>query len=345
MNYEELIMKRSPSPDFGRVLAVLGRKIPDRPVLFEFFLNGPLYAKLARRPEPDAADRRERYRFIAEAFLQAGYDYTTILPNAFGFPAGNKAKDRSISLNDGTVITDRKSFEGYRWQDPAEFDYTLLDDREILPDGMRWIVHGPGGVLENAISLVGYDNLCFMLADDPPLAGAVFEEIGSRLLTYYRLSLEHEATGAIISNDDWGFKSQTMLSPADMRKHVFPWHREIVRAAHDAGKPAILHSCGQHAEVMDDIVDLMEFDGKHSYEDPIAPVEEIYEEWSGRVAILGGIDVDYVIRRTPEEVYLRSRAMVERSADRGGFALGTGNSVPYYIPDEHYFAMISAAFA
>jgi uroporphyrinogen decarboxylase len=35
--------------------------------------------------------------------------------------------------------------------------------------------------------------------------------------------------------------------------------------------------------------------------------------------------------------------MLERSASRGGYALGTGNSVPKYIPDEHYFAMISAA--
>ena len=36
-------------------------------------------------------------------------------------------------------------------------------------------------------------------------------------------------------------------------------------------------------------------------------------------------------------------AMLDRSARAGGYALGTGNSVPEYVPDANYFAMISAA--
>jgi uroporphyrinogen decarboxylase len=35
--------------------------------------------------------------------------------------------------------------------------------------------------------------------------------------------------------------------------------------------------------------------------------------------------------------------MLERAAERGGFALGTGNSVPEYVPDENFFALIRAA--
>jgi uroporphyrinogen decarboxylase len=50
-----------------------------------------------------------------------------------------------------------------------------------------------------------------------------------------------------------------------------------------------------------------------------------------------------VIRSEPDAVYRRAKAMLERSADRGGYALGTGNSVPEYVPQEHYFAMIAAA--
>jgi uroporphyrinogen decarboxylase len=59
--------------------------------------------------------------------------------------------------------------------------------------------------------------------------------------------------------------------------------------------------------------------------------------------LLGGIDVDFIIRHTPEETYTRSRAMLERAASQGGYALGTGNSVPEYIEDEKYFAMTRAA--
>jgi len=31
-------------------------------------------------------------------------------------------------------------------------------------------------------------------------------------------------------------------------------------------------------------------------------------------------------------------------ASRGGYALGTGNSVPEYIPIDNYLAMLSAAY-
>ena len=62
-----------------------------------------------------------------------------------------------------------------------------------------------------------------------------------------------------------------------------------------------------------------------------------------RIAILGGIDVDFVIRSPEEDVYERSCRMLERAADRGAYALGTGNSVPDYVPPEHYFAMTAAA--
>jgi uroporphyrinogen decarboxylase len=37
--------------------------------------------------------------------------------------------------------------------------------------------------------------------------------------------------------------------------------------------------------------------------------------------------------------------MLERASERGGFALGTGNSVPEYVPDENFFALIRAAFS
>jgi uroporphyrinogen decarboxylase len=95
--------------------------------------------------------------------------------------------------------------------------------------------------------------------------------------------------------------------------------------------------------VIDDIVDDMQFDARHSYEDTIWPVEEAYESLHQRIAILGGIDVDFICRSTPEAVYERSKAMLLKTKGRGGYALGTGNSVPEYVPDEGYFAMIRAA--
>lgn len=342
--YLERLSTHFPSPDFEQMARVLALECPERPTLFEFFLNGRLYAFLGEGRYVPREDGFDNVRQLTHAFRQAGYDYVTYRPTEFCFPAGDHPRDQTISLNDGALITDRESFKTYAWIEPEDCDYSSLGRlAEELPEGMRIVLPGPGGVLENVIRLVGYDNLCFMLVDDPGLAHDVFAAVGSRLVKHYEIACECDAVGACISNDDWGFKTQPMLSPADLRNYVFPWHRRIVEAIHSAGRRAILHSCGNPLELMDDVIDGMRFDARHSYEDAIQPVEEAYEEFGDRIATLGGIDVDFVIRSEPDAVYRRSREMLERADGRGGYALGTGNSVPDYVPDEHYAAMAWAA--
>jgi uroporphyrinogen decarboxylase len=331
-----------PNADFRRIEKILRREPADRPVLFEFFLNGDLYAHLAGE-RPDPADPRSAARIAVRGFAAAGYDYATI-NCGLAFPHRDIHHESTRSLNDGAMITDRASFDAYPWPDVDACDYSLIDRlAPALDPGMKFIGYGPGGVLENVIQLTGYDNLCFMLADDPGLVEDVFAAVGSRLVRHYEILRQFRTVGALISNDDWGFKTQTMLSPEDMRRHVFPWHRRIVEAIHAAGLPAILHSCGNLRDVMDDIVDDMGYDAKHSYEDNIQPVEEAYEEYGARIAILGGIDLDFICRSTPAEIDARSRAMLARTAVRGGYALGSGNSIPGYVPVENYLAMIRAA--
>lgn len=331
-------------PRFDNLLKVLRHEVPDRPTLFEFFLNQRLYRRLAGAAWSDAATPLANWRNLVAAFRAAGYDYATVDGSRFRFPGGEHDRAQTISLNQGAVITDRRSFDAYAWPDPDAFDYSTLEAvRPDLPRGMKLVVCGPGGVLENVIGLVGFENLCLLIADDPALVTDIFAEVGGRLVKHYRQAARHDSVGACISNDDWGFKTQTMLSVADMRRYVFPWHQRIVETIHAAGKPAILHSCGQASEIMEDIVGTMRYDGKHSYEDVIQPVEDAYDRWGGRIAILGGIDLDFVIRAPADEVYRRSRAMLERAASRGSYALGTGNSVPEYVDDAKYFAMVRAA--
>ncbi len=334
-------------PNFQNLLQVLHREVPDRPTLFEFFLNEPLYEKLAL---PDAVPRDKDWKMWQldpveiYGFRNAGYDYVTCSGCDMTFTVEEVEKKETISLNAGHSITDRSSFEAHDWPDPDSYDYSRLEKAvDILPEGMKLIVHGPGGILENAISLVGLERLCIMLMDDPDLAKDIFDALGQRMVRYYEISASYDIVGALISNDDWGFKTQTTLSPKDLRRYVFPWHKRIVEIIHGAGKPAILHSCGNLEKVMDDVIDDMKYDAKHSFEDSIIPVEDAYEQWGDRIAILGGIDMDFVCRSRPEKIKERSKAVLARTAKKGGYALGTGNSVPEYVPDENFFALISAA--
>lgn len=331
-------------PDFSNLQAVLAHRVPDRPTLFEFFLNERLYDRLA--PEHrNPTNSLEGMRRMMASFFRAGYDYANVGVPGFSFLEGNiiHRKEKSVSQNEGSVLHNREDFKAFNWPDPDQAQYEFLDElgRE-MPEGAKLIVYGPDGVLENVSELVGYEALCMMILDDEKLAMDIFNEVGSRLTRYYELAALHPAVGACISNDDWGFKTQTIFSPRDMRRYVFPWHKRIIDVIHKAGKPVILHSCGHFQRIIEDVI-VMGYDGRHSYEDAIMPVEQAYEELHQRIAIMGGIDLDFVCRSKPEEVHARSKAMLARAAGRGSFALGTGNSVPDYVPDANYFAMLRAA--
>lgn len=327
--------------DFNLLLAVLRKQAPARPVLFELFMNMPLYERVNGERLRDDSPLGIA-RFTVRAFHKMGYDYATLHASSFHFAGGFETK-HTRSLNANAGIRDERSFEAFAWPDPDACSTDLLDEiKSDLPQGMKLMVMGPGGVLENVIELVGYENLCLMLYDQPELAGRIFDAVGSRLVRYYELALQHEAVGLISSNDDWGFNSQPFLSPAMMRKYVFPWHQRIVDTVHRAGRPVFLHSCGNLNSLMDEVI-AMGYDAKHSFEDNIQPIEQAYEAYAGRIALLGGLDMNYLCTRPEDEIYRRTLAMLERSSIRGGWAVGTGNSVPEYLPAGSLFAMHRAA--
>lgn len=336
----------SKKPDFKQLEKVLRREVPDRTVLWEFFLNDRLYDLLCNGAElPGDPDLYKAVRDIT-AYRNAGYDYAVFhVPESFSFEVRDRHKDSSVSMNGG-MISDWNSFETFPWPRIEDIDFSVMDRIDpYIPEGMKLIPCGPGGVEENVIELMGYETLCYMMLDDPDLVKAVFDRVGALICDYYRIICQYPSVGSIISNDDWGFNTQPLLSPPQMEEYLYPWHRKITSIIHGAGLPAILHSCGNlYPDIMDCVIDDLGYDAKHSYEDNIKPVEEAYEEYEGRIAVLGGIDVDFIISHSEEEVYRRAMALLEQTEGRPGYALGTGNSVPDYVQDSHYLAMIRAAW-
>lgn len=340
-----MIGMKKRQPDFTNLLKVLRKEKPDRLTLFEFFLNADLYEKLADAEALKSSKQLRNLRIIISACKNAGYDFATI-PTSYmqtmRFRKNETEQKNSKSLNQGFVITDEQSFENYRWPNPELGNYEIYEQLETeLPDGMKLIACGPGGVLENAIELVGYENLCMLSLENTELTKNIFDSIGSRLLRYYEIVSAFPAIGAVISNDDWGFKTQTMFSPEMLRRYVFPWHKKIANAIHTKNKPAILHSCGNRSEIMDDIINHMKYDGLHSFEDIISPVENEWKKYHKRIAILGGIDMDFLAKSSSEKIRKRARKLIELSALEGSYALGSGNSIPKFVPVKNFKAMIN----
>jgi len=91
---------------------------------------------------------------------------------------------------------------------------------------------------------------------------------------------------------------------------------------------------------MEDLIVDVGIDGKHSYEDAIVPVQDFQARYGERIAVLGGLDINILSGKSVSEVRAHVRFLLETCGGRGRYAIGSGNSVPSYVPVENYLAMI-----
>jgi uroporphyrinogen decarboxylase len=69
-------------------------------------------------------------------------------------------------------------------------------------------------------------------------------------------------------------------------------------------------------------------------------VVDAKRKYGDRIALLGGIDVDFLCRADEDAVRRRVQSTLEQCVVGSGYCLGTGNSVANYIPIENYLAML-----
>ncbi len=341
-----------PSPDCERFIrAVTTDYEPPRVPLVEYLFNDPIrrpiIEMLGREWVEPGGDRasREAYldNFIA-FWRHMGYDFVR-LELAMPFPGvgGRESKDlhRSFAETGAGPIASMEDFEQYAWPEPSEadfFDYEYIAAN--LPEGMGLIANHAGGMLEHLTTRLGYEPLCLALYDQPQLVAAVANRLGTLMEAYYRRILQLPGLIAVFPGDDMGFRSGTLIGPDHLRKYTLGWHRRFAEMTHEAGLPYFLHSCGQVADIMDDLIDDVGIDAKHSFEDAITPVAEFKRKYGDRIGVLGGVDMDKFARLSPPELRRYVRGIIDDCAPGGRFAIGAGNSMPEYIPLDNYLTFV-----
>lgn len=320
-----------PNPDFSQLEKTLLRKgSPGHVPFYELYVNSGIMEKITGKKIKERVDTVEFYH-------KTGYDYVP------AWPTFTMKRGSLVDTSTEYPIKDRETFEKYEWPKPSDISFREFESIvPVLPEGMR-IIAQTGGIFEMSEYLCGYEGLCFMLLDDRPLVKAIFERIELLYETIYSGMSAIPEVGAVVISDDMGFKTQTLLPPNDLREFVLPLHKKLAGIIHKNKKPCILHSCGNLSAIMDEIIDDVGIDAKHSYEDAILPVTEAKKLYGKRIAILGGFDVDRLCRSTETEIRKYTRMLIEECGDNGAYALGSGNSIADYVPVENYLCMLDEA--
>jgi uroporphyrinogen-III decarboxylase len=342
-------MDKTFQPDYQNLLSVLNNQRPKRLPLYEHHIDVPFVAKALGTelilPKGNLADLKEYYRKIIGFWLDMTYDgfdfeaaICDILPGHGAIMGGMK----------GPIQT-REDFEKYPWADiPKIFKETYAPHfeaiRATLPPGMKAYGGCGYGIFEASQDLVGYEPLCIMQLMDPDLFADLFVKIGDLWCELWSWVIENYSDMFVFyrMGDDLGHKTSTMLDPEVIREHILPQFKRVIELVHASGKKFLLHSCGNIFPLMDDIIGLG-IDAKHSNEDQIAPFEKWIADYNKRIGLFGGFDLNLLVLETPETIY---KTVVEKGTmyrnSTKGYGLGSGNSIPDYIPVENFKAMIKA---
>ncbi|MBI5008131.1 MAG: hypothetical protein HZB98_00415 [Bacteroidia bacterium] len=310
------------SPDYTNLLSVLNNRRPKRLPLYEHHIDPPFISKaLGEEINPaglkgdDLVDYYKKVIGFWKNMTYDGFDFEAaicdILPG-HGAILGGMA---------GPIQT-RDDFNKYPWNEiPQIFKTTYIPHfeaiRKTLPQGMKAYGGCGYGIFEASQDLVGFEYLCVMQCMDPDLFRDLFIKIGDLWVELWSWLIEnyHDLFVSYRMGDDLGHKTSTMREPDIIRQHICPQY--IIGLGIDA---------------------------KHSNEDQIAPFIEWIEKYSSRIGLFGGFDLNLIILNKPEEVL---RNVLEMGTiyrvKANGYGLGSGNSIPGYIPVDGFMAMVEAA--
>ena len=345
--------------DFGRARrAMLRQGEGDRVPLFEISIDKSIREAFLGRPIQQVQDDIEFWQ-------AAGYDFIPMRSGVRSIVRGyhpvvkewlkeRRGLDPDVDagswvIEGGAIVKDREEFEAFPWPSPEELggynDYDVLSTyvdslTRHLPSHMK-VLAQLGYIFMGAWQLLGFENFCVKLVDDPDLIQDVFAKLGESQLAVLKILLSYDCMGTIWLPDDLCYNSGPIASPGTYRKYVYPWYEKIVARCHQADIPVGLHSDGDLGQLLPDLV-ACGFDCIHPFEPPMNDIVAVKREWGDRIALAGNIDLKMTLcGGTPQDVEEEVKSKIAALAPGGGWLLGSSNSIPDFVPLENYKALLS----
>lgn len=346
-----------PGPDYTRVINAINRNGDPNYVPFLEIVADPEFISAYLGEKTPITWNQQADHELWEVSMDQkirfwhslGYDAIRQGP-ALDFPQVPMLKSKDIAIYNRAerewfnekkgCITTWAEYEAYPWSISGQMDFFPMEYiSKKMPEGMG-IFGEIGGVYESLSWMMGYETLCTALYDQPDLVMAICERISQVYISLATSLIQMDRVIGLWMGDDLGFKTSTLISPKHLRQYIFPIQQKISEIAHKYGKPFILHSCGKLDIVMEDLINFVGVDAKHSFEDQIDPVENYCSRYQDRICTIGGIDMDLLIRGTERQIRNRTRNVLEACAPGKAYILGTGNTVANFIPINNFLAML-----
>lgn len=294
-----------------------------------------------------AADLEELKETLGDHLLRLGSDTGYFEPagpdrvrDAFGV-----VWDRSIDKDIGNVEGSRlaaPTLRGYHFPDPLDPRIFADIPERIARYGERFRLFVVGFSLwERAWTLRGLKNMYIDLLDHPRFVRELLGAIAEWNLAQVRRALQLDVDG-VLFGDDWGQQRGLQMGPRLWREFLQPPLQRMFREVKRAGRFVLLHSCGDVAELFDELI-AIGLDCFNPFQPEVMDVYGLLERFRGRLAFYGGLSTQRTLPYgTPEEVREASRRLLQ-AGRAGGYLFAPAHDVEGDVPLENMLAFIEAA--
>ena len=253
----------------------------------------------------------------------------------------NRTIDKDIGIPESYPLAQRslKGFDFPDARDPRRFA-DLPAFIAAYPARFRFVNIG-FSLFERAWSLRSMPELMVDMLEAPAWVDELLDAILSYDLVLIDELLKYDVHG-LLFGDDWGQQQGLLFSPALWRRFIKPRLAMMISAVKQAGKVAMIHSCGKVQQLFPDLVEIG-LDVFNPFQPDVMDVYEIKRQYGDRLAFYGGMSVQGVLPHgTPQEVRNEARRLMDQVGRGGGFIIGPSHHMPADIPVENMVAFIEA---
>ena len=238
-----------------------------------------------------------------------------------------------------------EDLERYIW---PQSDWWRFDNLRSFIDGLNDekvynIRYRVGSVFETAWSIYNFEKFQLDLSLNPEMPLYVMKRIVEVHTENLRevLNIAGDLIDIVYFYDDIASQEGLLISPQMYETFLQPFHQEIIDIAHSYGKPTMMHCCGSIYSTIERFIDM-----KLAILNPIQPFaknmnpENLAEEFGGRIAFHGGIDVQqFLPDASPEQVKEKVEYTSKLLGDNGGYIMAGSHHIQADVPIKNVLAM------
>jgi len=257
-------------------------------------------------------------------------------------PSGELEQFASFPLESARNIEDLSK---YNWPQAEWWNFSDLRSYiDKLNDTSDYnIRYRLGSFFETAWSLYNFEKFQLDLLLNPHMTQYVMDRIAEVHIQNLErvLELASDQIDIVYFYDDVATQNNLLISPELYEECIRGYHQKVIDLAAQYGVPTMMHCCGSVYPLIETFIQM-----GLKILNPIQPSadnmnpEKLAEDFGGRIAFHGGIDVQqFLPNASPEEVKEKVNYTSRILGKQGGYVLSGSHHLQADIPLENVLAM------